>query len=87
KSLPKKADFAIPFRRFQRVGPQAGNEFEDFGVRCDYRYRMTRKDVLHKNVDLIKYAASILKDIGAREARHDGSMRRLKKRPVHVINR
>jgi hypothetical protein len=85
--LPKKADIEIPFRRFERVGPQAGHAIEDFGVRRDYSHRMTRNDVLKDNVDLIKYAASILKDIGAREARYDGSMRRWKKRPVRVINR
>jgi hypothetical protein len=78
KSLPKKADIEIPFRRFERVGPQAGHAIEDFGVRRDYSHRMTRNDVLKDNVDLIKYAASILKDIGAREARYDGSMRRWK---------
>jgi hypothetical protein len=67
KSLPRKADFTVPIRRCQRVGPQAGNEIEDFGVRRDYCYRMTRNDLLNGNVDLINHAARILvsKDMGA----------------------
>ena len=66
KILPKNADILIPIRRFQRVGPQAGNEIEDFGVRRDYRNRMTRNDVLNGNVDLYNHAAHILisKDFG-----------------------
>ena len=60
QSLPKKADFKIAFRRCQRVGQQAGNEIEDFGVGRDYGYRMTCKDLLNGNVDLINEAARLL---------------------------
>jgi C-terminal processing protease CtpA/Prc len=67
KPLPKKADIKVPIRRCQRVGPQSGHEIEDFGVKRDYSYRMTRNDLLNRNEDLINYAASILvKDMGAR---------------------
>jgi hypothetical protein len=58
--LPRKANFSVPFRRCQRVGPQAGREIEDFGVRRDHAYRMTRDDLLNKNEGLIKHAARIL---------------------------
>jgi Peptidase family S41 len=60
KMLPRKANFSVPFRRCQRVGPQAGREIEDFGVKRDYAYRMTRNDLLNKNEGLIEYAARIL---------------------------
>jgi hypothetical protein len=60
ESLPRKANFSVPFRRCQRVGPRAGHEIEDFGVKRDYAYRMTRNDLVNKNEGLIKYATSIL---------------------------
>jgi C-terminal processing protease CtpA/Prc len=62
KQLPGGADFLVAFRRYLRVGPESGNDIEDFGVRCDYRHRMTRADLLNDNVDLIRRAVEILKD-------------------------
>ena len=52
---------AVAFRRFERVGPEAGNEIEDFGVRSDYCHETTRADLLNNNADLIKRAIAILK--------------------------
>jgi C-terminal processing protease CtpA/Prc len=63
KPLPGGADFLVAFRRYLRVGDESGNDIEDFGVRCDYRHRMTRNDILSGNVDLIRCAVEILRDM------------------------
>lgn len=70
KPLPLETDFQIPFRRFQRVGRQVGNEIEDFGVKADFVHTMTRNDILNGNVDLINHAARLLasKELRARRA-------------------
>jgi C-terminal processing protease CtpA/Prc len=60
RALPKGAELRVAFRRSQRVGPQIGNDVEDFGVTPDYIHRMTRNDLLKGNVDLINRAASLL---------------------------
>jgi hypothetical protein len=60
KGLPKGAELRVAFRRSQRVGPQIGNDVEDFGITPDYFYKMTRDDLLKGNVDLINHAASLL---------------------------
>jgi Peptidase family S41 len=60
RALPKGAELRVAFRRSQRVGPQIGNDVEDFGIRPDYVYKMTRNDLLKGNVELINYAASLL---------------------------
>jgi len=60
KALPREAGLRVAFRRALRVGPQIGNDVEDFGVMPDHFHRMTRNDVLKGNVDLINYAASLL---------------------------
>jgi hypothetical protein len=60
RGLPKGAELRVAFRRSQRVGPQIGNDVEDFGVRPDYVYDMTRNDLLKGNVELINHAASLL---------------------------
>ena len=61
KRLPGGADFLVAFRRYLRVGPESGNDIEDFGVRSDYRHRMTRADLLNSNEDLIRHAVEILR--------------------------
>ena len=58
--LPKGAELRVAFRRSQRIGPQIGNDVEDFGIRPDYVYDMTRNDLLKGNVDLINYAVGLL---------------------------
>jgi hypothetical protein len=62
--LPNGAELRVAFRRAIRVGPQAGNEIEDFGVTPDHCYEMTRNDLLRKNVDLISHAARLLVKTG-----------------------
>jgi hypothetical protein len=60
KKLPKDLEMRVAIRRSIRVGRQAGNEVEDFGVRPDHCHEMTRSDLLHGNVDLINEAARLL---------------------------
>jgi hypothetical protein len=55
-------------RRSARVGMHSGAEVEDFGVRPDVLYRMTRKDLLKANADLLEYAAGL---VGALRVRHE----------------
>ena len=62
KPLPKDTELRVAIRRSIRVGPQAGNDVEDFGVTPDFRYDLTRRDLLHQNADLIDYAAKLLAD-------------------------
>jgi C-terminal processing protease CtpA/Prc len=60
RGLPKGAELRVAFRRSQRIGPQSGNDVEDFGITPDYVHYMTRNDLLKRNVDLINRAASLL---------------------------
>jgi hypothetical protein len=60
KTLPNQTGMTIALRRSVRVGLHAGAEVEDFGVTPDVLYRMTHKDLLKKNTDLIEYACSLL---------------------------
>jgi hypothetical protein len=60
KMLPNQTGMTIALRRSVRVGLHAGAEVEDFGVTPDVPYRMTHKDLLKKNADLIEYACSLL---------------------------
>jgi hypothetical protein len=60
KALPREAGLKVAYRRALRVGPQVGNDIEDFGIVPDYFHSMTRNDVLKGNVDLINCAASLL---------------------------
>jgi hypothetical protein len=49
----------IALRRSVRVGLHAGAEVEDFGVTPDIPYRMTHRDLLEENADLIGSACSL----------------------------
>jgi len=60
EALPRGAGLRVAYRRSLRVGPQIGNDVEDFGVTPDYFHAMTRNDILKGNVDLINYAASLV---------------------------
>lgn len=60
RALPKGASMRVAIRRSLRVGPQAGTELEDLGVVPDERHRMTRADILNKNVDLMEHAGALL---------------------------
>jgi C-terminal processing protease CtpA/Prc len=60
KEPPNGAGFTVAFRRSQRVRAQAGNEVEGFGVESEDFHRMTRRDLLEGNADLIDHAATLL---------------------------
>ena len=59
-SLPRGADLRVAVRRTVRVGPNAGNVVEDLGITPDRVHRMTRRDLLRGNIDLIEEATSML---------------------------
>lgn len=61
KPLPKGAEFIVAMRRSIRVGPCAGAPLEEFGVQPDVLHLMTRRDLLHDNVDLLARAARLLR--------------------------
>ncbi len=58
--LAAGADLRVAVRRTLRVGANAGEIVEDFGIEPDHRYTMTRADLLYKNRDLIQMATEIL---------------------------
>jgi hypothetical protein len=59
-ALPKGADMRVAIRRTLRVGKVAGTPVEDLGIVPDERHRMTRRDVLEGNVDLLEHAGRLL---------------------------
>lgn len=60
KPLPQKASFRVAVRRCTRVGKQSGVLVEDLGVVPDAIHRLTKRNVLNGNVDLINRAGEIL---------------------------
>lgn len=58
--LPRGADLRVAVRRTTRVGANAGNVLEDLGVTPDVVYRITRRDVMGHNQDLIDTALELL---------------------------
>jgi hypothetical protein len=60
RALPHGSDLRVAIRRTVRVGPNAGDIVEDIGVVPDAIHRMTHRDVLEGNLDLIDFAAEIL---------------------------
>jgi hypothetical protein len=60
KPLPKQASMGVAIRRTTRVGKRAGDPVEDLGVVSDRIHRMTRRDLLEDNVDLIADVAQVL---------------------------
>jgi hypothetical protein len=58
--LPKNASFRVAVRRCTRVGKRTGALVEDLGVIPDAVHRVTKRDVLNGNVDLINRAGEIL---------------------------
>jgi Peptidase family S41 len=58
--LPLNVSLRVALRRTVRVGKQFGTEIEDLGVAPDRLHSMTRRDILEKNVDLVRCAAQIL---------------------------
>jgi hypothetical protein len=59
-TLPKGANMRVAIRRTLRVGDLAGTPVEDLGVQPDERHRMTGRDVLEGNVDLLDRAGALL---------------------------
>jgi len=60
RRLPGSASLRFAVRRVTRVGKNSGVLLEDLGVEVDQMHKMTRRDLLHRNVNLIKHAAKIL---------------------------
>ncbi|GGW65165.1 hypothetical protein GCM10010340_49220 [Streptomyces griseoloalbus] len=60
--LPKGAGMRVSIRRTLRVGALSGTPVEDLGVVPDELHRMTRRDLLEDNVDLLDRAGRLLKD-------------------------
>ncbi|MFB7475062.1 S41 family peptidase [Kitasatospora sp. NPDC056184] len=58
--LPRGAGFRVALRRATRAGGNAGVPLEDFGVAADPLHRLTRRDVLGHNQDLLAAAAALL---------------------------
>jgi hypothetical protein len=54
------ASLRFAVRRVTRVGQNSGVLLEDLGVKVDKIHKMTRRDLLHRNVNLIKRVARIL---------------------------
>ncbi|NUO99941.1 MAG: peptidase S41 [Nonomuraea sp.] len=57
--LPRQANLHVAIRRTLRVGEAAGTPLEDYGVTGEL-YRMTRRDLLEGNPDLMERAAQAL---------------------------
>ncbi|MFI9206453.1 S41 family peptidase [Streptomyces sp. NPDC053048] len=60
--LPKGAGMRVSIRRTLRVGAQSGTPVEDLGIVPDERHRMTRRDLLEDNADLLDRAGLLLRD-------------------------
>jgi hypothetical protein len=61
RELPKGAELIVAMRRSIRVGLRAGSPLEEFGVSPDVMHFMTRRDLLHDNVDLLSRAARLIR--------------------------
>jgi C-terminal processing protease CtpA/Prc len=59
-ALPQGAGMRVAMRRTLRVGNQSGTPLEDLGVVPDVLHRMTRRDVLEHNADLLARAGELL---------------------------
>jgi hypothetical protein len=60
KPLPKDTTFRLAMRRSVRVGEHQGRPLEELGITPDHRHYITRKDLMHRNADLVRRAVSIL---------------------------
>jgi hypothetical protein len=61
--LPQGTDLRVAIRRTVRVGAEAGSVIEDLGIVPDSPYKMTKRDVLEGNLDLIEEATKILSSV------------------------
>jgi hypothetical protein len=60
RPLPAGANMRVAMRRTLRAGTLAGTPVEDLGIRPDYEYRMSRRDLLGDNADLMEFAGWVL---------------------------
>jgi hypothetical protein len=58
--LPNGAGMRVSIRRTLRVGARSSTPVEDLGVVPDHRHRMTRRDLLEGNLDLLEKAGALL---------------------------
>jgi hypothetical protein len=58
-ALPAGYDFNLAMRHSLRTGAAVGLPVEDLGVKADHLHRLTRRDVLGKNSDLLDYTMSL----------------------------
>jgi hypothetical protein len=58
--LPRGTGMKVAIRRTLRVGKFDGAVLEDFGVKPDKRWKLTRNDLLNSNADLMEFAAGAM---------------------------
>jgi hypothetical protein len=61
RPLPAGANMRVAMRRTLRAGALAGTPVEDLGVRPDHLHRMTARDLLADNADLMDFAGWVLR--------------------------
>lgn len=62
KPLPKGADIGLAMRRSIRVGRNSGRPLEELGIVPDDRHYITKRDLLEENYDLLRKAATKLRN-------------------------
>ena len=60
KKLPRDSEFVLAMRRSLRVGARNGRPLEELGILPDYRYYMTKNDLINRNSELVRRAARLL---------------------------
>src|SRR5262249_22512268 len=60
KPLPRDTEFQLAMRRSVRVGQREGRPLAELGITPDQRHYMTERDLINRNVDLVRRAARIL---------------------------
>jgi len=63
RPLPAGANMRVAMRRTLRAGALAGTPVEDLGIRPDYEYRMSRRDLLEDNADMMEFAGRVLSEM------------------------
>jgi hypothetical protein len=58
--LPAGIGYTLSVRRATRAGPADGAAIEDVGVRGDYQYAMTKRDLTGSNEDLVAFAGRLV---------------------------
>jgi cytosine/adenosine deaminase-related metal-dependent hydrolase len=66
QALPRGAGFRVAVRRTIRVGKRAGDVVEDLGIRPTVVHRMTQKDLIFNNQDLLEEATRLLDGLPVR---------------------